>query len=314
MEGNRARHRRAEVGRDQWESSRPPSCPSSVSKSTVQALWEASGDSLGSPCSGTLTGQEYTFEILHLLLQLLEDLVRLGPAEEDAVITAEPLCADLPREGPLRAGFLQPRPLPAAAIPRLPAGQFDHEPVHGRTRDRERCSREGRGERRPRSRGKRERAPGKAAREATPPSPADHAPRRKRAVLAPNPSPDSTPAPVPRRCRPSLTPGLPRCLLRSAAAMIGQKTLHSFFSPAPAKKRGRSPEPGGDSEVASGGLREPAALEEREEKGLVAARACLALRVWEGAWGPWRPFLRGIGGGEWGGATISKLPLGSTRG
>ncbi|NWV17028.1 UNG glycosylase, partial [Origma solitaria] len=33
--------------------------------------------------------------------------------------------------------------------------------------------------------------------------------------------------------------------------MIGQRTLHSFFSPAPAKKRGRSPEPGGDSEVAS---------------------------------------------------------------
>ncbi|NXA05514.1 UNG glycosylase, partial [Sapayoa aenigma] len=35
--------------------------------------------------------------------------------------------------------------------------------------------------------------------------------------------------------------------------MIGQRTLHSFFSPAPAKKRARSPEPGGDAEVASGG-------------------------------------------------------------
>ncbi|NXS22830.1 UNG glycosylase, partial [Mystacornis crossleyi] len=44
--------------------------------------------------------------------------------------------------------------------------------------------------------------------------------------------------------------------------------LHSFFSPAPAKKRDRSPEPGGDSEVASGALREPAALEEeRGERG-----------------------------------------------
>ncbi|NXG08176.1 UNG glycosylase, partial [Sakesphorus luctuosus] len=30
--------------------------------------------------------------------------------------------------------------------------------------------------------------------------------------------------------------------------MIGQRTLHSFFSPAPAKKRSRSPEPGGDAE------------------------------------------------------------------
>ncbi|NXO95813.1 UNG glycosylase, partial [Certhia brachydactyla] len=49
--------------------------------------------------------------------------------------------------------------------------------------------------------------------------------------------------------------------------MIGQRTLHSFFSPAPAKKRGRSPEPGGDSEVAIGGLREPAALEKRRGEG-----------------------------------------------
>ncbi|KAL2298403.1 hypothetical protein Nmel_015398 [Mimus melanotis] len=66
--------------------------------------------------------------------------------------------------------------------------------------------------------------------------------------------------------------------------MIGQKTLHSFFSPAPAKKRGRSPEPGGDSEVVIGGLGEPAAPEEgKEERGVVAARACLAQCVWEGA-------------------------------
>lgn len=49
--------------------------------------------------------------------------------------------------------------------------------------------------------------------------------------------------------------------------MIGQRTLHSFFSPAPAKKRGRSPEPGGDAEVAIGGLREPAALEEGRGEG-----------------------------------------------
>lgn len=49
--------------------------------------------------------------------------------------------------------------------------------------------------------------------------------------------------------------------------MIGQKTLHSFFSPAPVKKRGRCPEPGGDSEVAIGGLREPAALQEGRGEG-----------------------------------------------
>ncbi|NXC32740.1 UNG glycosylase, partial [Campylorhamphus procurvoides] len=40
--------------------------------------------------------------------------------------------------------------------------------------------------------------------------------------------------------------------------MIGQRTLHSFFSPAPAKKRARSPEPAGDAEVAGGGLSDAA--------------------------------------------------------
>lgn len=42
--------------------------------------------------------------------------------------------------------------------------------------------------------------------------------------------------------------------------MIGQKTLHSFFSAAPAKKRSRSPEAGSDEEVAKGGSGAPAAL------------------------------------------------------
>lgn len=92
----------------------------------------------------------------------------------------------------------------------------------------------------------------------------------------------SRPSPVPRRCRPSLTPGLPRCLPRSAAAMIGQRTLHSFFSPAPAKKRGRSPEPGGDSEVAIGRLRDPAALEERREGGGSGGGTCVSGSVCAG--------------------------------
>ncbi|NXX65152.1 UNG glycosylase, partial [Spizella passerina] len=51
--------------------------------------------------------------------------------------------------------------------------------------------------------------------------------------------------------------------------------LHSFFSPAPAKKRGRSPEPGGDSEVAvsaakkakeAGGNASPALSAEQQER------------------------------------------------
>lgn len=57
-------------------------------------------------------------------------------------------------------------------------------------------------------------------------------------------------AAVSQRC-PSPAP-LPPPL---TAAMIGQKTLHSFFSAAPPKKRGRSPEPVSDAEVASGGLK-----------------------------------------------------------
>lgn len=219
MERNTAGHRRFEAGRDQWRSPRPPSCPSRVSKSTVQALWEASGASLHCPCA--LPGQEYTFEILHLLLQLLEDLVRLSLAEEDAIIAAEPLGADLPRRRPLRAGPLQPRPLPpsAAAIPRLPAGQFNHERVHGRARAREQCPRERWGEREARSRGKRERAPGMAAHQAPPlhcmvpplhhmAPPSAHA-RGFGAKSESRPSPP----PVPRcHRRPSLTAGLPRCL------------------------------------------------------------------------------------------------------
>uniref|UniRef100_A0A8V5GS54 Uracil-DNA glycosylase n=2 Tax=Melopsittacus undulatus TaxID=13146 RepID=A0A8V5GS54_MELUD len=37
----------------------------------------------------------------------------------------------------------------------------------------------------------------------------------------------------------------------TGAAMIGQRTLHCFFSAAPAKRRSRSPEPGGDAEVSA---------------------------------------------------------------
>nr|XP_054502044.1 uracil-DNA glycosylase [Agelaius phoeniceus] len=59
--------------------------------------------------------------------------------------------------------------------------------------------------------------------------------------------------------------------------MIGQRTLHSFFSPVPAKKRGRSPEPGGDSEVAVGGLRGPvSAAKKAKESGGNASPALSA--------------------------------------
>lgn len=81
--------------------------------------------------------------------------------------------------------------------------------------------------------------------------------------------------------------------------MIGQKTLHSFFSAAPAKKRGRSPEPGGEAEVATGGL---AALEGERglggvgvavEGGEVAVEGGV-LRRW---WPLGRAALAAVGGG-----------------
>lgn len=50
----------------------------------------------------------------------------------------------------------------------------------------------------------------------------------------------------------------------AASAMIGQRTLHSFFSAAPAKKRSRSPQPGGDAEVENGDLLRS---EERRSRG-----------------------------------------------
>ncbi|NWZ94544.1 UNG glycosylase, partial [Nesospiza acunhae] len=88
--------------------------------------------------------------------------------------------------------------------------------------------------------------------------------------------------------------------------MIGQRTLHSFFSPAPAKKRGRSPEPGGDSEVAAsaakkakeGGDKTNQALsaeqQERIRKNKEAARQLLAERnVPPGFGDSWRRQLAG---------------------
>ncbi|XP_056359931.1 uracil-DNA glycosylase [Oenanthe melanoleuca] len=115
------------------------------------------------------------------------------------------------------------------------------------------------------------------------------------------PSPPARPAPPP----PPLTHRRPPSLLpRSAAAMIGQKTLHSFFSPAPAKKRGRSPEPGGDSEVSAakkakeGGDEASQALsaeqQERIRKNKEAARQLLAQRnVPPGFGESWRRQLAG---------------------
>ncbi|NXC19430.1 UNG glycosylase, partial [Corythaeola cristata] len=73
--------------------------------------------------------------------------------------------------------------------------------------------------------------------------------------------------------------------------MIGQKTLHCFFSAAPAKKRGRSPEPGGDAEVASGGVRAPAAREGGEGAGGRGGLAAVegASRGAGDCWGVGRP-------------------------
>lgn len=92
---------------------------------------------------------------------------------------------------------------------------------------------------------------------------------------------DHTPGPAPAHARgfgaksPSrLSPrtelllALPSLLLlaraAAASAMIGQRTLHSFFSAAPAKKRSRSPQPGGDAEVENGDLLRS---EERRSRG-----------------------------------------------
>ncbi|RLV99802.1 hypothetical protein DV515_00009378 [Chloebia gouldiae] len=87
--------------------------------------------------------------------------------------------------------------------------------------------------------------------------------------------------------------------------MIGQRTLHSFFSPAPAKKRGRSPEPGGDSEMSAakkakeaGDKASPGALsaeqQERIRKNKEAARQLLAERnVPPGFGDSWRRQLAG---------------------
>ncbi|NWV38385.1 UNG glycosylase, partial [Grantiella picta] len=88
--------------------------------------------------------------------------------------------------------------------------------------------------------------------------------------------------------------------------MIGQRTLHSFFSPAPAKKRGRSPEAGGDSEVsaakkakeAGDEAGQPPALSaeqrERIRKNKEAAQQLLAQRnVPPGFGDSWRRQLAG---------------------
>ncbi|OWK61183.1 Uracil-DNA glycosylase [Lonchura striata] len=87
--------------------------------------------------------------------------------------------------------------------------------------------------------------------------------------------------------------------------MIGQRTLHSFFSPAPAKKRGRSPEPGGESEVSAakkakeaGDQASQGALsaeqQERIRRNKEAARQLLAERnVPPGFGDSWRRQLAG---------------------
>lgn len=75
--------------------------------------------------------------------------------------------------------------------------------------------------------------------------------------------------------------------------MIGQKTLHSFFSAAPAKKRGRSPEAGGDAEVATEAGGAAAALEGAggglAGGGLAAVEGGVS-RLWRGA--GWRGVSR----------------------
>lgn len=83
------------------------------------------------------------------------------------------------------------------------------------------------------------------------------------------------------RCRPSPLP------LARSAAMIGQKTLHSFFSAAPVKKRGRSPEPGGDAEVASWELGG-----QRSWRGEEGTWRSGGRRLWRGVSQRWWPLGR----------------------
>uniref|UniRef100_A0A8B9T4S1 Uracil-DNA glycosylase n=1 Tax=Anas platyrhynchos TaxID=8839 RepID=A0A8B9T4S1_ANAPL len=67
---------------------------------------------------------------------------------------------------------------------------------------------------------------------------------------APPPAPPPPPVLAPNRQIPQPTRVSLLLLGGSAATMIGQRTLLSFFGTAPARKRSRSPEPGGDEEVA----------------------------------------------------------------
>lgn len=185
-------------------------------------------------------GGAVTFEVLHVLLQLLEDLVSLSLAEEQPVVAAQALGPDLLPAGSCqpRGGLLRPRPLPAA--PCISAGAFNHEPVHwywyryrhGETAEDVRLK--------------------------------EREKRRYRACVSecPAPLPLARLRPARARARFWRQIGIPltrrpaqRRRHRSVTTMIGQKTLHSFFSAAPAKKRSRSPEPDGDAEVAGWGSR-----------------------------------------------------------
>ncbi|KAM4648740.1 uracil-DNA glycosylase [Amazona ochrocephala] len=218
-------------------------------------------------------GGAVTFEVLHLLLQLLEDLVSLGLAEQQPVVAAQALGPDLLPAGLPRGVLLGPRPLPAA--PCVPGAPFNHEPVHRHQHRYRYRSVAGDSTLRERNRSG-ERA---CVRDSSAPlPPARLRPPRARARFWRQ-------IRVPLSRRPAQ-----RRRHRSIPTMIGQRTLHAFFSPAPQKRRSRSPEPGGDAEdsaakkaKAAGGesgeasLLSPQQLE-RIRKNKEAARQRLAER------------------------------------
>lgn len=179
--------------------------------------------------SGALTGQ-----VPHVPLQPPQDAVCLGGAEQQPVLAAQALPADLAAGGRRQHGHDPPAPVPVlvlvpAPVP-VPLLLFLLQPRPLPARPRHRC-------------------------------PA----LRMRARARPEPRPLGSPRPLPRpRVRfwrqiakfPQPTRISLLLLGGSAAAMIGQRTLLSFFGTAPARKRSRSPEPGGDEEVMGRGMRE----------------------------------------------------------